>query len=130
MLFVLSGEQGGEEALFGLAVQTSGWQLQSDRPVLELGGGWRESLPELTEELGLEQWCAAWRSWCQPRGVPAGEVEACVLERRGLTLVVRTPRPLLERLRTGRSEALKGETWLLAGEGRTRSAGLVELAEL
>lgn len=129
-LFVLSGERGSEETLLGLAVQMPGWQLQGDRPVLELGSDWRESLPELAEEPGLEQWREAWRGWCQPRGVPAGEVEACVLERRGLNLVVRTPRPLLERLRTGRSEAVKGEAWLFAGEGRTRSAALVELAEL
>jgi hypothetical protein len=128
VLFVLSGE--GQEPLLGLAVQLPGWQLQTDRPVLMLGPGWRESLPELAEDPRLELWREAWRGWCQPRGLPAGEIEACILERRGITLVVRAPRPLAERLRAGRSEVLKGETWLLAGDEQTRCAAVVELAEL
>lgn len=130
LLFVLSGEREEQEELLGLGVQMPGWQLQTDRPVLALGGGWRESLPELAEEPGLERWREAWRGWCQPRGLPAGEVEACILERHGMALVVRAPRPLAERLRAGRSEILKGETWLLAGDERTRCAAVVELAEL
>jgi hypothetical protein len=130
VLFVLSGEEQEQEPLLGLAVQVPGWQLQTERPVLTLGAGWREVLPELAEDPGLERWREAWRGWCQPRGLPPGEIEACVLERRGVALVVRAPRPLVERLRAGRSEVLKGETWLLAGEERTRCAAVVELVDL
>ena len=130
VLFVLSGPQEEPESLLGLGVHVPGWQLQTDQPVLALGGGWREVLPELAEDPGPERWREAWRGWCQPRGLPVGEVEACVLERRGVALVVRAPQPLAERLRTARSEIFKGETWLLAGDERTRCATLVELAEL
>jgi hypothetical protein len=127
---VLDGERQDQESLLGLAVQVQGWQLQTDRPVLTLDGGWREALPELAEDPGLERWREAWRGWCQPRGLPVGEVEACILERRGPALVVRAPRPLAERLRANRSEIIKGEAWLLAGDERTRSAAVVELTEL
>jgi hypothetical protein len=130
VLFVLSGEGQEQKSLLGLAVQVPGWQLQTDMPVLALGAAWREVLPELAEDPGPERWREAWRGWCQPRGLPTGEVEACILERRGVALVVRAPRPLAERLRTGRSEILKGETWLLAGDERMRCAAVVELAEL
>ncbi len=125
-LFVL-GEDG---RLSGFAVQTSGWHLQADRAVLAMGEGWREALPELADEVDQAEWRAAWRAWGLPRGLPAGELEACILEREGVRLRVRAPRPMIERLRQTRSDALKGEAWLLAGNAeRTRSAALVELRE-
>jgi hypothetical protein len=128
-LFVLGGS-GAEETLLGLAVQPLGWQLQVDRPILSLGAGWREVLPELAVEPGPDQWRQAWRSWGQPRGLPMGELEACLLERKETSLLVRAPRPLVSRLRASRSETARGETWLLAGAGQVRSVAQVELAEL
>jgi hypothetical protein len=125
-LFVLTEE----ERLEGFAVQTQGWHVQSERPVLSLVSGWREAMPELADEVELPEWRQAWRSWGQPRGLPAGELEACVLEPQGLRLRVQAPQPLLERLRSSRSDALKGEAWLLAGGAeRTRTAALIELGE-
>ena len=128
-LFVLSGS-GSEESLLGLAVSAGGWQLQVDRPVLALGSGWREVLPELAEDVGPEQWRQAWRGWGQPRGWPVGELEACLLERKETSLLVRAPQPLVERLRIARSEVLHGETWLLGGADRVRVMAQVELTEL
>ena len=47
----------------------------------------------------------------------------------GIHLRVAPPARLLERLRAARSDALKGEAWLLAGEGPVRRAAVVELVE-
>src|SRR5262245_15884566 len=103
-----------QDRLLGFSVQTSSWQLHGERAVLALGSNWRESLPELTDQLTVEEWRQAWRAWGQPRGLPAGEIEACHLEQHGVRLRVQAPRPLIERLRSARSDALKGEAWLLA----------------
>jgi hypothetical protein len=121
---------GEDERLRGFPVQTSTWTLQGEQPVLDLAEGWRETLPELTEPVELAEWRQAWRAWGQPRGLPAGELEACVLEPQGTRLRVVAPQPMIERLRTARSDALKGEAWLLAGSSeRTRAAALIELRE-
>src|SRR5438034_1326288 len=75
-LFVLSGSDAGEEMLLGLGVQPDGWRLQADRPVLRLGEGWQEVLPELAEEPPPDAWRQAWRAWGQAHGLPLAEVEA------------------------------------------------------
>lgn len=110
----------------GFPVQPSSWQLQAERPVLRLA----KPLPELTAEPTLEEWRQAWRNWGQPRSLPVGELEACQLERVEARLRVCAPRPLVDRLRSARSDAIKGEAWLLAGTAdRTRVAAQVELVE-
>jgi hypothetical protein len=119
-----------QDRLLGFSVQPAGWQLHGERAVLVLGSTWGEALPELAESVSLEEWREAWRAWGQPRGLPPGEIEACHLEPHGVRLRVQAPRPLVERLRGARSDALKGEAWLLAGSGpRTRSAALIDLHE-
>jgi hypothetical protein len=121
--------QSQDEHLLGFVTQPPAWSIQTERPVLMLRGGWRDALPEL-EEPDLGEWRKAWRQWGQPRGLPVGEIEACHLERSGAALRVRAPRPLLERLRAARSDALKGEAWLLAGlNERTRAAAVIELID-
>jgi len=124
-LFVLSGSDAGEETLLGLGVQPDGWRLQADRPVLRLGEGWQEVLPELAEEPPPDAWRQAWRAWGQAHGLPLAEVEACSLEQKGVRLRVMAPQPLAERLHSSRGD-LKGETWVFAGEGRLRRAALIE----
>ena len=119
----------GGAALLGLPVQPEGWVLGRDAPVLTLGEGWPEVLPELAEGPTAEAWRQAWQAWCAPRGVPAAEVEGCRLEVSGYRLVVQAPGRLVERLRAARSDAVKGEAWLLAGSGAVRAAALVELVE-
>jgi hypothetical protein len=88
---------------------------------------WQEIFPELGEEPSEETWRLAWRAWCEQRALPAAEAAACSVERKGERLRLTAPGALVERLRAARSDVLKGETWLLAGEGRIRPAALVEL---
>ena len=62
--------------------------------------------------------------------MPAAEAAACRLEHDGRRLLVRAPRRVLDHLRAVRSDATRGETFLLAGAGRTHHAAQVELAPL
>jgi hypothetical protein len=119
----------GKRGLLAFAVRQDGWVLNSAEPALSLAEGWHELFPELANELPLEVWRQAWRSWCQPRGVSLADAAACGLERQGERLRVTAPARLLEHLRATRSDALKGQAWLLAGEGRLRTAALIDLGE-
>jgi hypothetical protein len=129
VLVTLVREEGQPERLLGYAVRQDGWVLQAATPAFALGPDWRDLFPQLGEEMPFEAWRQAWRVWCQPRGLPPAEVEACALERHDHHLRVLAPRRLVERLRAARSDALKGEAWLVAGTGGVRSVALVELVE-
>jgi hypothetical protein len=124
----LVAEEGQGEQLLGFGVRPDGWVLQA-APAFTVGRDWRDLFPQLEEAVPLEAWRQAWRVWCQPRGLPAADVEACALERHDYRLRILAPRRLVERLRAARSDALKGEAWLLAGTGGLRSLALVELVE-
>jgi hypothetical protein len=115
--------------LLGFAVKPEGWLLEAAEPVLTLAEASAAELPELRPAADLPAWRAAWRQWCQQRGFPASEAEACVLEPAGVLLRVRPAARLLERLRATRSDALKGEAWLLAGEDPVRAAARVQVEE-
>jgi hypothetical protein len=116
-------------SLLGFPVKADGWVLDGSSAALALPEGWAEVLPGLADEAPREEWRRAWQAWCHPRGLPPAEVDACQLEAVDHRLLVRAPARLVERLRTSRSDALKGEAWLLAGSGRSRQAGLIELSE-
>src|SRR5262249_41739832 len=98
-------------------------------PILVWPEDWRVLLGTASLEPSIEEWRQTWRAWCQPRGLPAADVETCELEREDYRLRVRAPRRLVERLEAARSDVLKGEAGLVAGPGRVRTAGRVELAE-
>ena len=127
-VLILAPAAGVGERLVGFAVQQEGWVVAA-QPALDLAEGWQEVLPELTEEPPLNPWRQAWRTWCQPRALPAAEVDACALERHGCRLRVAAPSRLVELLRAARSDVLKGDAWLLAGTGRLRMAARVELVD-
>jgi hypothetical protein len=129
VVLVLAPAEKDGERLLGFAVQQEGWALQATEPAFILPADWRHALPELAEEPSLDAWRQAWRSWCQPRGLPVPEIEACVLERHGYRLRVQAAHRFVERLRATRSDALKGEAWVLAGTGRLRAAAKVEVVE-
>lgn len=115
--------------LLGFAAHPEGWTLEPE-PLLSLAGGWEKALPDLAVELALPLWQQAWQSWSQPRSLPQAEVAACRLQRTDHRLLVHAPPRLIDRLRAARSDAVKQEAWLLAGEGRTRTAAQIELHPL
>jgi len=125
---VLAPAAEGGDRLLGFEARQPGWVLGTAAPVLAVPGDWHGPFPEL-EEPPLTVWRQAWRAWGQPRGIPGSEADACGLERLDYRLRVAAPRPVVERLRLARSDALKGEAWLLGGEERIRPAALVEVVE-
>jgi hypothetical protein len=128
LILVPAGEK--KERLLGFAIQPEGWTLQIAEPAFAIEADWQEVFPELAVDVALEHWRHAWRAWCQPRGLPAAEVDACVLARQGYRLCVTAAPRLVERLRAARSDVFKGEAWLLAGTGRLRAAAQIELVEM
>lgn len=109
--------------LQGLAVQTDGWLLPAE-PLFQLPAG---GLPGDLLAIEPEGWRQAWHGWCLQRSLPGGEADACQLESIDHCLRVNAPGRLIERLRQARSDALRGEAWLLAGSGRFRAAAQIEL---
>jgi hypothetical protein len=127
---VLAPTGKGEERLLGFSVQPEGWTLQAAEPAFVVEADWPEVFPDLSVAPPLDQWRHAWRAWCQPRGLPAAEVDSCVLERHAHRLRILAAPRLVERLRVARSDVFKGEAWLLAGTSRLRPAAQVELVEM
>jgi hypothetical protein len=127
VLLLVPGPDGN--ALQGFAVRQDGWELQAAQPALSLAAGWDEAFPELREDPPPEAWRQAWRAWCQPRSLPPADVQACVLERADYRLRVTATRALADRLRSTRSDVVKGTAWVLAGDGPVRPGALLELAE-
>jgi hypothetical protein len=127
--FICTAPASGEPLLMGFSIRPEGWALEPE-PLLTLMGGWEDALPDLSVEPSLEMWHQAWQAWSHPRRLPPAEVEACRLERVDHRLLVHAPPRLIERLRAARSDAIKQEAWLLAGEGRTRTAAQIELHPL
>jgi hypothetical protein len=114
--------------LLGFAVRQDGWHLQSQEPVLIVPGQASEQFPELAEDPPLGAWQQAWQAWCQTRQAPPAEVEQCTLELHDAQLRVSVPPGMRERFRETRSDVLRGEVWLLAGDGPIRRAAVVEIA--
>jgi hypothetical protein len=124
---VLTHPPEGKEQVLGFAARAEGWVLQTAEPAFALGDDWPETFPELAIEPDPGAWRDAWLSWCQPRGLPVAEIEACRLELDGMRISIQAPERLLERFRATRSDVLKGEAWLLAGSGRLRRAARAEI---
>jgi len=125
-VFIHTAKASGELLKLGFAIHAEGWTLASE-PSLALADSWEEALPDLDAEPAPEMWHQAWQAWSQPRRLPSAEVEACRLERVDHRLLVHAPPRLIERLRAARSDAVKQEAWLQAGDGRTRTAAQIEL---
>lgn len=119
-----SGRDGGR--VLGFAVRPDAWALPGEAAVSVPSVA---ALEEVIGETSAAWWRPAWQTWCQQRSLPVAEVEACRLEPTDHRLIVHAPPRLVERLRQGRSEATRGEAWLLAGTGRYRAAASIELVE-
>jgi hypothetical protein len=128
-LLMMTTDESGAERLLGFGVQPKGWTLSQVMPVFELAHGWTELVGESVVEPPLDLWRKAWNSWGQANNLTSGEVESCILERRDHRLRVSTSRVVLDRLRSAKSEALRGEAWLLAGTDRIRVAAQLEIVE-
>jgi hypothetical protein len=115
--------------LKGFQVHPEDWKLRADEPLFELGEGWHEVFPDFVEEPAPTFWQVAWQGWCRQRSLPPGETDGCPLRRRDHWLVVTASKRLFDRFKATRSDVLHGETWLLAGTGRTRSAACVKVVE-
>lgn len=129
LVFIQTTQRSGAALLLGFSVRPEGWVMEPE-PLLELADGWQDALPDLTAEPSPELWRQAWQTWTHPRGLPPAEVETCRLERVDHRLLVHAPPRLIDRLRAARSDAIKQEAWLLAGDGRTRVAAQLELHPL
>lgn len=128
-VFLPTTQKSGAALLLGFLVRPEGWAMEPE-PLLALADGWQEALPDLATEPTPEMWRQAWQIWTQPRGLSPADVETCRLERVDHRLLVHAPPRLIDRLRATRSDAIKHEAWLLAGEGRTRLAAQLELHPL
>jgi hypothetical protein len=98
------------------AVNPRNWELHAAQPVFTVPHeppGW---FPPATPE---SAWRAAFVEWCLQRQIAAADAEHCGLKAEGSHLRVEAPAEWKERLR--------GETWLLAGDGLLRTAVRLEL---
>ncbi|MFL5243387.1 MAG: hypothetical protein ACJ8FY_14875 [Gemmataceae bacterium] len=126
---VLTQDAGLKEALLAFPVEGPQWDLDAKRPLFTILEGWREIFDELTADPPQEAWARAWQDWCQPRGLPFNETSHGIVGKVGHKLHVTASRRMMDQLRSQRSDALKGEAWLLAGTGDLRTAGLLEIVE-
>jgi hypothetical protein len=127
VLLCLAGSSDAGEQLLGLAIREDGWVLLTASPLFTLGAGWRDVFPELSTAASPSSWRDAWDGWCAQRGLPEDEVAACLLDLHGVRLRAVAPAALIQRLRATRSDALRGEAWLLGGSAPIRAAAQVEL---
>jgi hypothetical protein len=119
----------GTKGMLGFWIDPRGWILHSTRPAVRWRDGWQEVIPRLRDEIPLEAWRKSWKEWCSSRGLPVADVERCSMIARDHRLIVHASRRLIERLKALRSDALKGEAWLLVGDGAVRRAALLEVIE-
>lgn len=119
----------GGPRLLGFAVRQDGWALHAAEPAFVIAEDWHEAFPELTGDVAAPEAAAAWQGWARSRGISDEESAGSGLAASGARLRVAVPAAAMARLRAGRSDALKGEAWLLVGEGPVRQALLLELVE-
>ena len=115
--------------LAAFAFRPDGWQLLTAEPVLELGDHWPEVFPEMAGPASPADVQDAWRQWCQARNIGGSSSEVGDLHLEGHYLNVGAAPKLLERLRAGRGEALREESWVLVGAGPLRRAVIVKVGE-
>jgi len=119
---------GPQSELLGFGARQEGWALQPAEPVIRVSGS-----IDLFSEVGgenLSLWRAAWQAWCQARGLPTAQVHECALNIDGVCLQVRAPASFVVALQATRSDVLRGDTWLTAGEGYVRRAARIVVKDI
>jgi hypothetical protein len=114
-----------EPALLGFAAELPAWQLHAEAPVLRLSPPASAALPELT--VSPAAWQEAWRLWCRQRHLPQNEADACRLSLDGIYLDVHATESFTQRLLQSKTDLLRDEPGLLAGDGYLRAAALLRL---
>jgi hypothetical protein len=114
-----------DRSLLGFAAEADGWKLHADAPVLRIGEPARDALGDLSAPPSL--WQEAWRLWCRQRHLPLAEADACRIQFDGIYLDVQAPESFVQRLRLAKSDILRDESSLLAGDGYLRAAALLRL---
>jgi hypothetical protein len=110
--------------LLAFAADMEEWSLHVDAPVLRVGESVRELLVEVPQK---STWEEAWRLWCRQRHFPRSEAEACRLQCDGLHLQVQAPESFVQRLEAAKSDLVRDEAGLLAGDGYLRATALLRL---
>jgi hypothetical protein len=93
--------------------------------VLRLPEAARDALSEAA--VSPTAWEEAWRLWCRQRSLPLSDAEACRLHFDGVHLDVHAPASLAQRLRAAKSDIVREESGILAGDGYLRAAALLRL---
>src|SRR5205085_1071652 len=116
-----------KEKLLGFAARPEGWALHGAEPIIRL-----ESEVELFQEVNpsLDAWRQAWQSWSQVRGVTPVDAAACVLTLSQECLRVAAPANLIRQFQAAKIDVLKGETWIMGGDGFVRPAARLVLVSL
>jgi hypothetical protein len=113
--------------VLGFGVRPEGWILNAAEPIIRLPAAASGVIPEI-EEVPPERWKQAWLEWCRSRQLPPADAAESSLRLEDERLLVNVPSALLQSLQASKSDVLKGETWLLAGDGYLRSAARVVVA--
>lgn len=111
-------------SILGFAARPSDWHLDAGQAVLNCPGA---ALPPLQENASSEVCRQAWTAWASLRNLPHSDVDACRLTLDRLILRVQAPGHLVDLLRQAKSDVLKGESWVLLGDGFLRQAARLEV---
>ena len=112
------------EKILVFTAQQDGWELKGDKAIGSLSISGRQEFPDLA---AAPNWQRAWQDWCHTRQIPPTEAQACTMSQTNHQLEVQVPAALHTRLTAAKSDLLKGDTWLLAGDGYVRSAANVRI---
>jgi hypothetical protein len=128
-VMVQAARTAGGNRVLGFAVQPKGWDLNAGAPTFDVPFVLAELFANHEAEPPLERWLQAWQVWGQHNNLTTAELETSTVERRDHRLRVITSRAVVDRLRSTKSEALRGEAWVLAGGERVRVAAQLEIVE-
>ena len=115
------------DELLGFGVKVDGWQLNERAPALRLPFAGLGNFTDLVMEPEESIWRDAWRTWSKQRNLPANEVEACVITFVAPRVEIQAPPRLVQRLQAANNDLLKGEGWLIVGDGFIRAAAPMAL---
>jgi hypothetical protein len=119
---VLVQGQKDPQRFLGFTFRVSDWRLDLAQPVLS--GPWQASFEAAPSAEACRE---AWLAWARPRNLPQADMEACEVTLSGSALRLRASHRLVDLLRQGKSDILKGEAWVLLGSGDIRRAARLEL---